>query len=92
MLATFLLPDQEGLALDDCQIEDQSKTITLYVTATQPSATCPTCREASERVHSHYRRTALDLPCADYAVQLFWTARRFFCDNPICHRQTFAES
>ena len=91
MFAAFLLPDKDDLALDRFQVEDQDKTITVYVSTTQPGASCPTCHEVSEHVHSHYRRTLLDLLWADYAVHLCWTVRRFFCDNQICKSQTFAE-
>ena len=92
MFAASLLPAKDDLALDNVQVEGQSKTITVYVSTTQPRATCPTCHEESEHVHSHYQRTLLDLPWADYAVHLCWTVRRFFCDNPPCKRLTFAES
>lgn len=78
----------------DLQLEDlliESETITLLLTSSRSSQTCPDCAHASSRVHSRYSRRLADLPCQGRAVQLYLKVRRFFCDNPICARQTFAE-
>ena len=78
----------------DLQLEDlliESETLTLLLTSSRSSQTCPDCAHASSRVHSHYRRRLTDLPSLGRAVQLYLKVRRFFCDNSACARQTFAE-
>jgi transposase len=52
---------------------------------------CPGCEQASERVHSRYRRTLADAPIGARAVVIGLRVRRFFCDNTECVRRTFAE-
>jgi transposase len=89
MLARLLLPDADLFELDDVTIDDVM--ITLSIHATQPTATCPDCHQSSRRVHSHYWRTVADLPCMERSVRVRLFVRRFFCDNPLCVRKTFAE-
>lgn len=89
MLFHALLPDIPDLQLDEIQLADQM--ILLTVRATHPSALCPICGHSSIRIHSRYTRTIADLPWADRMVQLQLHVRRFFCTNPACPRQTFAE-
>lgn len=48
----------------------------------QPSLLCPGCGTASTRVRSRYLRVPADLPVAE--------ARRFFCEDRDCPRQTFS--
>jgi len=45
----------------------------------------------SGRVHSRYPRTLADAPNAGERVELRLRVRRFFCDNPVCSKGTFAE-
>ncbi len=52
---------------------------------------CPCCGHLARRIHSHYRRTAADLPWQGLAVRLELHVRRFWCDVPGCPRQIFAE-
>ena len=52
---------------------------------------CPLCGVPSRRVHSRYRRRALDLPWSSWPVQLIIQVRRFFCDIPECDRRIFLE-
>ena len=40
MFAASLLPAKDDLALDNVQVEGQSKTITVYVSTTQASGMC----------------------------------------------------
>jgi transposase len=42
-------------------------------------------------VSHRYSRRLADLPCQERAVRLWLKVRRFFCENPACPRQTFAE-
>jgi transposase len=78
----------------DLQVEDlliEGETLTLLLTSLRASQMCPDCAYDSPRVHSHYRRRLADLPCQGRAVRLILKVRRFFCKNPACARQTFAE-
>lgn len=65
--------------------------IILHLEPRRCRVNCPACGTRSTRVHSHYRRQAWDLPWSRWPVQVNIQARRFFCDNPICHRRIFAE-
>src|SRR5690242_3828135 len=85
----LLLPDIPDLQLDQIQLADQM--FLLMIRATHPSALCPICGHLSTRIHSCYTRTIADLPWADRMAQLQLHVRRFFCTNPACLRQTFAE-
>jgi len=53
--------------------------------------TCPYCGHVSQRIHSRYMRTIHDLSILGHPVFITFEARKFFCDNPLCHRKTFAE-
>jgi transposase len=89
MLVSLLVPQLSGLRLDSAQLEGQQIVVTM--TATSPTASCPVCAQESDRVHSHYQRTVLDLPWAGQIVQLRLHVRRFRCPNPNCLRAIFAE-
>ena len=52
---------------------------------------CPSCNTPSRRVHSRYRRSAMDLPLCGRGVRLTIIARRFRCAVPSCRRQIFVE-
>jgi transposase len=60
MAAHPLLPDPAVLTLDSLRIHEG--VIVFAARAMAPSAACPCCGWRSERVHSRYRRTLLDLP------------------------------
>lgn len=78
-----------GLALEGyCADEDG---ITLIMTSTCPTATCPLCGWASSREHSRYQRSPRDLPWGRLRIRLTLHVRRFFCDNPACPRLIFVE-
>ena len=63
-----LLPDPAVLTLDSLCVHDG--VIVFAARAVVPDATCPCCRWRSERVHSRYRRTLLDLPWQGNAVHI----------------------
>jgi transposase len=86
---SFLLPGKGQLQLD-C-LELSADQLTILVSSTTETAACPKCQMLSERVNGHYHRRPADLPCGGYHVRLDWRVRRFFCDNPMCPRQTFGE-
>jgi transposase len=78
-----------------CRVEQVTcagpERVELAVRATQPEACCPTCLTPSNALHSYYRRHPADLPSLGQAVCLNLSVRRFYCRNPACPRQTFAE-
>ncbi len=89
MAAHPLLPDPAVLTLDSLCV--RNGVIVFTARAVVPGATCPCCGWLSERVHSWYRRTLLDLPWQGNAVHIALNVRKFFCDNRDCLRRVFAE-
>ena len=89
MLTDLLLPVVPGLRLDTLTTDNQ--TITISLTATAPTATCPLCALPSRRIHSRYTRTVADLPWACVPIRLTLHVRRFFCDTAECRRAIFTE-
>jgi transposase len=78
----------------DMQVEEvvlDTNQLILVLSSMQVTATCPYCSCRSARVHSHYTRTLVDLPCQERAVVLRIQVRRFFCSAAACARKTFAE-
>ncbi len=84
-----LIPDAGAVQLRELSAEGE--VITLVVAAAGATACCPVCGQGSSRVHSRYRRTLADLPWQGLAVRLALQVRRWFCPNPACARQIFAE-
>ena len=78
-----------------CRVEQVTRAgperVELAVRVTQREAYCPTCLTPSNALHSYYRRHPADLPSLGQAVGLKLSVRRFYCGNPACPRQTFAE-
>jgi transposase len=89
MTQFFLLFDLPQLGID--QIENTQQFITLLVHIETPETSCPLCGCSSSRVHSRYRRTLQDLPCAGKTLRLIVQVRRFWCRNTDCARKIFAE-
>ncbi len=58
----------------------------LEAVVTRRTAICPVCQHRSRRVHSRYRRTLADLPCAGDPVTVHLTSRRFVCRRASCPR------
>ena len=90
ILSRFL-PDRTTLSLEAWHVDDAAAEITLFVTTTARSVSCPLCHVHTSRVHSRYRRTLADLPWGAYAVHLQLRVRKFFCDNAACPRRIFTE-
>jgi transposase len=66
-------------------------TVRVQACTSEPRGVCPACGHGSVRVHSRYERQLSDLPIAGQEVLVQLQVRRFFCDNPGCDKQTFAE-
>ncbi|MFL5693708.1 MAG: ISL3 family transposase, partial [Ktedonobacteraceae bacterium] len=73
------------------QIVQGETILTITARVSSRTATCPTCQQVSNHVHSYYIRSPQDLPISGRIVQLVLRVRRFRCQNRQCHRQTFAE-
>jgi transposase len=84
-----LFPLPEGMQID--QIQASENEVSITVIATHPTSCCPLCRHPSSSIHSRYRRTVRDAPCAGRCVQLALCVRKFFCRNPLCERKIFTE-
>lgn len=72
-------------------VGDGPSAITVVAEAKRDHALCPTCRAVSTSVHSRYRRRPADLPASGEPIRLHLKVRRFYCRDPACRRQTFAE-
>jgi hypothetical protein len=90
-LLARLLPDATLLRLEACAIDNATRQLTLAVRATPASAPCPVCTTPASRIHSHYERTLMDLPWAEYRVRLHLRVRKWFWPNPNCVRCIFTE-
>jgi len=84
-----LLPLPEGVQIDQIQVSKNEVNITVI--ATHLTCCCPLCSHPSSSIHSRYRRTVRDAPCAGRRVQLTLCVRKFFCRNPLCERKIFTE-
>ena len=84
-----LLPLPQGMQIEHIQTSENEVQIT--VVATHPTSCCPLCGHPSCSLHSRYRRSVRDAPCAGRRVQLVLCVRKFFCRNPHCARKIFTE-
>jgi hypothetical protein len=66
MEVQLLLSLPKGLEVTNIDVTDGILTVTAM--STQQSVCCPLCSSPAARVHSHYTRTAADLPCAGQEV------------------------
>lgn len=89
MLVDIFFPEIGSLNIR--QVEFDSHALIIHVVATSTGARCPECRTKNDRLHSYYYRQPADLPCVGQAVRLQIEVRRFFCDNKLCPKVTFAE-
>jgi transposase len=72
-------------------IEVTSKQVDSKAQSLQKESACPCCGVLSKSIHSHYERTLLDLPWADYGVRVHVAVRRFRCGEKACERKVFTE-
>ena len=87
LASLFLLP--EHIAIE--AVYPTKSRLTLQISCTRKSASCPLCQQASERVHGRYGRTVADVPCAGRLVTLALTVRKFVCSTQACPRRIFTE-
>src|SRR5712691_8299740 len=83
------LPLSEGLHIEG--VTASANGLLVQVISSSPKACCPLCGVQAWRIHSCYTRRVTDLPCAGQRVTLVLTVRKFFCPNPTCPRNIFAE-
>ncbi len=83
----FALPD--GLEVAETSVT--GPVLTLSLVATAPTAMCPLCGQASQRIRSSYTRHVADVPSAGRQVQLVLRVRKFRCETTDCPRRIFAE-
>ena len=79
------------LLIESTECDDNGHSYHLYAQCSLPYGKCPYCGSESHRVHSRYLRTISDLSILGRPVVITFEARKFFCDNPCCHKKTFAE-
>jgi transposase len=84
-----LFPAPKELEL--ISLAPDARGITIHVRAKRRSVPCPDYGEFSNRVHSRYSCTLVDLPWHGTAVRLRVQTRRFFCPVPECEQRIFAE-
>jgi transposase len=89
-MTQLLQPDLEGFSIEEVTIAHGVVTVLAHSQTT--SASCPACAHLSFRVHRRYLRVLSDLPWSGRRVRLVLQVRRFFCLQPACLRQTFAEA
>ena len=65
--------------------------VTIETAPRRDEAVCPSCKVASQHIHSSYPRRLRDLPWQGRPVTIHIAARRFRCCNPACARKTFTE-
>ncbi|MDM4719146.1 transposase family protein [Micromonospora sp. WMMA1363] len=69
----------------------EGRSVWLEADVSAADAGCPACESRSVRVHSRYQRVLADPAIGGRPTLLRVRVRRFFCDNTVCERQTFAE-
>jgi transposase len=89
LLLTQLLRAPLGSRL--VRAEFDGTALTLGITTTHPSASCPLCGVPTWRAHSRYTRRLAEVPVLGHPVRLLMTVRRFFCCDPHCPREIFTE-
>ena len=89
MLTKLFFPETSGVRVD--RIYREGSRVHLVAVAIRRAAKCPLCHRRSRRVHSRYRRTLTDLPCAGDVVTIHLSTRRFLCRVRWCRRKIFTE-
>ena len=86
-----LLPGENILHIENCDINEAESTITVKVSSVQAKINCPICDFPTTKIHSHYERKLADLSWANYSTSLELRVRKFFCINTECFRRIFTE-
>lgn len=84
-----LLPAPAELTL--LSVAPAEGSVTVHVRTRRPQVACPEGGQATERVHSRYTRSLVDLPWQRRPVVVRVQPRRFFFPVAPCPRRTFAE-
>src|SRR5260370_37070112 len=87
LASLFLLP--ENIAVE--AVYPTKSRLTLQISCTLKSASCPLCQQSSERIHGRYGRTVADVPCGGRLVKLALTVRQFACSTQACARRLSSE-
>lgn len=82
----FNLPDYRVVSAEDTAAIGR----TIVIESLFPPG-CTDCGVVADRVHSRRRQRVRDIPVAG-KVTVVWAKRRWFCSEPACTRQTFAEA
>ncbi len=77
--------------MDVLKVETLDDTMLIAARTVVSEVPCPECGLLSTRVHSRYRRTVWDLATGGRPVKVELEVRRFFCGEPSCDREIFAE-
>jgi transposase len=85
-----LVPDVGEVVLDQLMVEGRSRLVMVLRPASEGSV-CPECQQASQRIHSRYRRRLNDLPWEGIPVRIELCVRRFFCETKDCGHHIFTE-
>lgn len=85
----LFLPHLAGVVVEDAEVA--GGLVRVRVHARAGAAQCPSCRQESARVHSHYVRRLADAAIGGRRMVIMLTVRRLFCDDPGCGKRTFAE-
>lgn len=72
-------------------LKNEDDTIIFEVESTVDKPICPYCGEASNRKHSSYKKSFMDIPLNNKKVLIRIKNRKMFCDNTNCSHKTFAE-
>lgn len=89
MTPQFILPSNLDLKAETIYCEPG--VLNIHTSVCQTHSACPICGKSSTRIHSRYYRTLLDLPISGHLARIKLRARKYFCDNSICHRKVFTE-
>jgi transposase len=89
MTTPTLLPCIEGIQIDS--IAAPGNAIVLRLSTVAACVNCPHCGHPTDRVHSRYPRTLMDMPWNHVSVRIHLRSRKLFCHNPACSCRIFTE-
>ena len=85
-----LVPDAGEVVLHELKAVGQSRLV-MVLRSTGQESCCPTCGQASRRIHSRYCRHLSDLPWEGIPVGILLQVRRFSCGAEACGQHIFTE-
>lgn len=87
--ATTIFNLTDYVVLNASQRADGTRLV--EVVSLEPAG-CPGCGVVASRVHSRTRQRVRDIPTGGDGLEVVWCKRRWFCDESLCSKKTFAES